>query len=196
MAAQAAVEGRFLGGRPPYGYALADAGPHPNPSKAAIGQRLHRLEPDPTAANVVQRIFTDFLAGKGAYTIAEGLTRDGIPSPSAHDPARNQHRQSSGGAWSKIAVRSILKNPRYTGREVWNKQRHEEVLLDVEDVALGHESKMRWNDPSEWVWSEQRMHTAIIEPETFDAAQDIFAGAQRSAARGSNERAIPMCCRD
>jgi site-specific DNA recombinase len=50
MAAQAAVEGRFLGGRPPYGYALADAGPHPNQSKAAIGQRLHRLEPDPTAA--------------------------------------------------------------------------------------------------------------------------------------------------
>jgi site-specific DNA recombinase len=43
MAAQAAGEGRFLGGRPPYGYRLADAGPHPNPGKAASGQRLHRL---------------------------------------------------------------------------------------------------------------------------------------------------------
>jgi len=32
MAAQAAIEGRFLGGRPPYGYVLADAGPHPNPA--------------------------------------------------------------------------------------------------------------------------------------------------------------------
>jgi hypothetical protein len=71
MAAQAAVEGRFLGGRPPYGYTLADAGPHPNPSKAAIGQRLHRLERDPSAAPVVHRIFSDFLAGKGAYAIAE-----------------------------------------------------------------------------------------------------------------------------
>ncbi len=29
MAAQAAVERRFLGSRPPYGYELADAGPHP-----------------------------------------------------------------------------------------------------------------------------------------------------------------------
>jgi hypothetical protein len=55
MAAQAAGEGRFLGGRPPYGYRLADAGPHPNPGKAASGQRLHRLEPDPQAAPVVVR---------------------------------------------------------------------------------------------------------------------------------------------
>src|SRR5215218_5566589 len=45
MASQAAIEGRFLGGRPPYGYQLIDAGPHPNPAKCAIGQRLHRLEP-------------------------------------------------------------------------------------------------------------------------------------------------------
>ncbi len=188
MAAQAAVEGRFLGGRPPYGYVLADAGAHPNPSKAAIGQRLHRLEPDAVAAPVVQRIFSEFLAGKGAYAIAEGLTRDSVLSPSAHDPARNRHRQESGGAWSKVAVRSILQNPRYTGREVWNKQRREEVLLDVDDVALGHESKMRWNQPSEWVWSEDQTHIAIIEPETFETAQDVFAGAQRSAVRKERTR--------
>jgi hypothetical protein len=35
MAAQAQMEGRFLGGRPPYGYQLIDLGPHPNPAKAA-----------------------------------------------------------------------------------------------------------------------------------------------------------------
>ena len=42
MAALAEQEGRFLGGRPPYGYKLVDAGPHPNPVKAADGKRLHR----------------------------------------------------------------------------------------------------------------------------------------------------------
>ncbi|HDH27385.1 MAG TPA: recombinase family protein, partial [Actinobacteria bacterium] len=123
MAAQAAIEGRFLGGRPPYGYQLADAGPHPNPAKAAAGQELHRLELDPTVAPVVQRIFAEFLAGRGLYTIAEGLTADGILSPSAHDPARNRHRASSRGVWSKSAVRAILRNPRYTGYQVWNRQR-------------------------------------------------------------------------
>jgi len=37
MAAQAAGEGRFLGGRPPYGYRLADAGPRPNPGRPPMG---------------------------------------------------------------------------------------------------------------------------------------------------------------
>ncbi|WP_432045588.1 hypothetical protein [Streptomyces asiaticus] len=45
MAAQAKIEGRYLGGRPPYGYRLVDAGPHPNPAKATDGKRLHRLDP-------------------------------------------------------------------------------------------------------------------------------------------------------
>jgi site-specific DNA recombinase len=99
MGDQAAREGRFLGGRPPYGYQLADAGPHPNPGKAAAGQRAHRLEPDPTAAPIVRRIFAEYLSGRGLFAIAEALTRDRVPSPSAHDPARNRHRE--GRAWSK-----------------------------------------------------------------------------------------------
>jgi hypothetical protein len=37
MAAQTREQGRYLGGRPPYGYRLADAGPHPNKAHAARG---------------------------------------------------------------------------------------------------------------------------------------------------------------
>ncbi|WP_228542579.1 recombinase family protein [Nocardia sp. XZ_19_369] len=136
MAAQTQVEGRYLGGRPPYGYRLADAGPHPNPSKAADGKRLHTLEPDPATAPVVQRIFHEYLTGLGFFAIAQRLTNEDIPCPSANDRDRNRHR--SGIAWSKSAVRVILTNPRYTGHEVWNKQRKQESLIDVDDVALGH----------------------------------------------------------
>lgn len=185
MAAQAATEGRFLGGRPPYGYRLGDAGPHPNPGKAAMGARLHRLEPDPVAAPVVERIFTEYVAGKGLMAIAEALTSDGIPSPSAHDPARNRHRASSRGAWSKGAVRAILDNPRYTGRQVWNRQRRDEVLVDVEDVALGHETKMRWNDRSDWVWSTDVVHEPLITVELFERAQEqrSLAGKRATTVR-------------
>jgi hypothetical protein len=174
MAAQAQIEGRFLGGRPPYRYVIVDAGPHPNPAKAADGKRMHKLALDPEAAPVVERIFAEFLVGRGIFAIAEGLTRDGIPSPSAHDPARNTHR--SGIAWSKSAVRAILTNPRYTGYQVWNRQRTDEVLLDVENVALGHTSKMRWNPADKWVFSEQIAHSPIIGTEDFELAQATLAG--------------------
>ena len=188
MAAQAAIEGRFLGGRPPYGYVLADAGPHPNPAKAATGQQLRRLELDPIAAPVVVRIFEEFTAGKGLYAIGRGLTEAGISSPSAHDPDRNRHRVAGRGVWAKSAVRAILKNPRYTGRQVWNRQRRDEVLIDVEDVALGHQTKMRWNDPDEWVWSEHAAHQPIIDPDLFRAAQESFGRPTRRAPRRSGSR--------
>jgi site-specific DNA recombinase len=178
MAAQAATEGRFLGGRPPYGYRLADSGPHPNPGKAANGQRLHILQPDPETAPAVQRIFAEFLAGQGIYAIAEGLTRDGIPSPSGHDPARNRHR--IGIAWSKSAIRAILLNPRYTGRQVWNKQRKDEILLDVNDVAAGHETKMRWNTKDDWIWSQTVVHEPLITDEIFQQAAAVFLARGRT----------------
>ncbi|WP_210587645.1 recombinase family protein [Streptomyces sp. GESEQ-35] len=132
MTAQAKLEGRYLGGRPPYGYRLTDAGPHPNPGKAADGKRLHRLEPDPVTTPVVRRIFAEYLAGIGIFAIAQRLTDDNVPCPAAYDPGRNRHR--CGIAWSKSAVRVILTNPRYTGHQVWNKQRKDESLIDVEDV--------------------------------------------------------------
>ena len=50
MAVQAREQGRYLGGRPPFGYRLGDAGPHPNRAHAAWGRRAHRLEPDPQTA--------------------------------------------------------------------------------------------------------------------------------------------------
>jgi site-specific DNA recombinase len=40
MAAQAALDGRFLGGRPPYGYRLVEVGgPSSNPGKASLCQK-------------------------------------------------------------------------------------------------------------------------------------------------------------
>ncbi len=77
-------------------------------------------------------------------------------------------------------MRSILCNPRYVGREVRGKQRRDERLLDVNDVAAGYESKMRWNDPSEWIWSAEIVHQPIITPEVFAQAQaQMAAGSYR-----------------
>lgn len=182
MAAQARIEGRYLGGRPPYGYQLVDLGPHPNPAKAADGKRLHGLAPHPQYAPVVKRIFAEYLRGRGHYAIAEALTRDGILSPSQADPARNRHRTGEG--WSKGAVKAILDNPRYTGRQVWNKQRKDEVLLDVENVADGYETKLRWNEEGNWVWSDKVVHEPLVSVEDFEAAKKIRA----AHGHGRNQR--------
>jgi site-specific DNA recombinase len=186
MTAQARIEGRYLGGRPPYGYRLVDAGPHPNPAKAADGKRLRRLELDPVTAPIVQRIFAEYLAGIGIFAIAQRLTAEGVPCPSAYDHGRNPHRCAI--AWSKSAVRVVLTNPRYTGYAVWNKQHKEETLIDVEDVALGHVTKLKWTPKDAWVFSDRPAHPAVISRETFEQAQHLMASRGTSSARTTRTR--------
>ena len=79
-----------------------------------------------------------------------------------------------------------MTNPRYIGRQVWNKQRKDEILLDVNDVAAGYETRMRWNQADRWVWSDIIAHEPLISAEDFQAAQAIMASAGR-ARRGSRE---------
>ena len=79
MAVQVRDQGRYLGGRPPYGYRLGDAGPHPNKAHAAWGRRAHRLEPDPETAHVVRWIFAQRLAGHSTARIARALNDAGVP---------------------------------------------------------------------------------------------------------------------
>ena len=141
MAVQTREQGRYLGGRPPYGYRLADAGPHPNKAHAAWGRRVHRLEPDPRTAPTVRWIFAQRLAGHSVARIARALNEAGIPCPSAADPARNPHRTAAG--WTLGAVTAILENPRYTGRQVRNRQRTDTELVDPANVTLGHRSVQR-----------------------------------------------------
>ena len=176
MAVQVREQGRYLGGRPPYGYRLGDAGPHPNKAHAAWGRRAHRLEPDPEAAHIVRWIFARRLAGHSVARIARALNDAGVPCPSAADPGRNPHRTGAG--WTLGTLTTILSNPRYTGRQVWNRQRTDRDLVDAGDIALGHKPVQRWNLPDGWVISRKPAHPPLVSEADFIAAQDI------SAARG------------
>ena len=141
MDAQVLDEGRHQGGRAPYGYVVADAGPHPNPRKAAEGYRLRVLEIDEIAAEVVRRIFAEYLQGQGDRAIAHNLNRDDIPCPSARRPDQNRHRPADG--WQGSAIRSILENPRYTGYAVFGRWTKHETLLDPDDISAGHVVRFR-----------------------------------------------------
>jgi len=180
MTAQARDQGRYLGGRPPYGYRLVDAGPHPNQVHAAWGRRLHRLYPDPVTAPIVQWIFRERAAGRAVAGIARVLNEAGIPCPSRGDTDRNRHR--SGQAWMTPTVASILANPRYTGRQVWNRQPtippHPSLPAVVEmppDVDEGRARPQQWNPAPEWVISKRPAHPALVSEADFVAVQGIRA---------------------
>ncbi len=183
MAAQTREEGRYLGGRPPYGYRLADAGPHPDKAHAAWGRRAHRLEPDPVTAPVARWMFARRLAGHSAARITRALNDAGIPCPSAAGPRRNPHR--TGARWTLRTVAAILANPRYTGRQVRNRQRTGLDLVDPGNTGLGHTQVQRWNLPEGWVISEQPAHPALVSEAGFIAAQDttVPRGPAGPAAR-------------
>jgi site-specific DNA recombinase len=173
MATQTREQGRYLGGRPPYGYRLGDAGPHPNKAHSAWGRRAHKLEPDPVTAPVVRWIFAQRLAGHSAARITRALNDAGVPCPSASDPARNPHR--TGARWTLRTVAAILTNPRYTGRQVWNRQRTDFDLVDPANTGLGHRQVQRWNLPEGWVISKHPAHTALVSEADFIAVQDMAA---------------------
>jgi hypothetical protein len=74
-----------------------------------------------------------------------------------------------------------LKNPRYTGHQVWNKQHKSEELLDVRDVSLGYTTKLRWNNKDQWVVSDKIVHEPLVSNEDFEHAQRLLEVKGRRA---------------
>ena len=68
----------------------------PNPAKAADGKRLYVLAIDPNQPRRGRADLRRVPRRYGIFAIAERLTHDGIPWPSAHDRARNRHRLRPG----------------------------------------------------------------------------------------------------
>ncbi|WHT23387.1 recombinase family protein [Crossiella sp. CA-258035] len=172
MRAQTRLQGRFLGGRPPYGYRLADAGPHPKAIHARWGRRVHVLEPDPVTAPWVRWMFVQRAAGRSVASLARELNERGVPCPSRVDRARNRHR--SGKRWIVRTVAEILDNPRYTGRQVWNRQGSKGHGAGGRAGGRGS-GKVSANPVWEWEVSERLAHVPLVDEAAFVAIQGIRA---------------------
>ena len=131
-------------------------------------------------AHIVRWIVAQRLAGHSAARIARALNEAGVSCPSAAGPGRNPHRPGTG--WTLGTVTTILANPRYTGRQVWNRQRTDKDLADPADVRLGHKDVQWWNLPDGRVISKRPAHPALVSEADFVAVQDV------SAARGPAPR--------
>jgi site-specific DNA recombinase len=136
-------EGRSAGGRA-YGY-------RPTPGK--IGE----LEIVEEEAEIVRRIFSEYVSRKSPRDIAAGLNRDGVAPPRG----RRWNASTINGNLSR--GHGILLNPIYDGRIIWNRVRM------VRDPSTGKRVS-RINPESEWQYADAA-HLRIVDRETFEAAQ-------------------------
>jgi hypothetical protein len=152
-------------GKPPYGYA-AKRYRHPNPAKAAKGATKTRLEPDGARGETVTQIAQwRYYEQIGYATIADRLNADLDRYPVPEPPGGVRAR----GAWGKSTVCDILRNPKYTGYQVFNRR-------------ATHSRRGASNDPELWVWSPEPAHEPLIPKWMFDEL-----AARRKARRGSRD---------
>ena len=101
-------------------------------------------------AEVVRRIYREFLGGVAVTRIARGLDADGVPT------------KLGKGKWAYSVIVSILTNEKYTGNAILGKTYTPDVLSKKRQRNTG-KSPMYYAEGS---------HPAIIETEIFDMAQE------------------------
>jgi site-specific DNA recombinase len=108
-------------------------------------------------ADVVRRIFRDYIGGKSPKRIAVELNQDGISAP-------------TGGDWGFTTIignakrgTGILNNEMYVGRLVWNRQRF------VKDPDTG-KRQARLNPADEWIIKDVP-ELRIVDSDAWDAVK-------------------------
>ena len=145
------VEAGKIGGGNAYGYRVVhqlDARGEPIRGEREIVEEQ---------AEIVRRIFREYVAGKGPQRIAADLNRDGIPSP-------------TGKRWNDTTIRGnriissgILNCELYIGIIRWNRQRQ------MKNPDTGRRV-MRLNPESEWIQAEAP-ELRIVPQALWDAAK-------------------------
>ena len=104
---------------------------------------------EPTEAEIVCRIFTEYLGGSGMTAIAKRLNADGIPTRFGND-------------WCKTSVGKVLQNYAYTGNLLLQKYRRMDHLTKRDEPNNGELPKYHITDA----------HEAIISLRSFNAVQE------------------------
>jgi len=109
-------------------------------------------------AEVVRRIYNEFLAGKTACDIATRLTQDGIPTPMRKK------------TWHASAIHSILRNEKYKGDAILQK-------TFVTDFLTKKVKKNEGEFPQYYI---EQNHPAIIQPEVFEMVQEEYRRREKA----------------
>ena len=137
-------DGKFVGGKAPYGYKLVLSGEISN-----HGRALHKLVIVPEQAEIIRQIYSYAVnQGMGFQKIANTLNKNGIPAPILEK-------------WKSGTVRSILTNPIYMGYVAYNRRKN------------GRVNSTRL-DRKDWIYAkEQNQELVIVSQEMWERAQEI-----------------------
>jgi len=120
---------------------------------------------DPIAADVVRRIFTLSVEGKGPHQIAKTLEADKVEMPSVYlaklgAGTRKTDAVKHPCCWSPATVASILRKLEYVGHTV-----------NFRTTKESYKSRKQTQNPQdEWAIFENT-HEAIVDPQTWQMAQ-------------------------
>lgn len=135
--------------------------------RTMLGYRISKkngIEIEPEQAEIVREIYARVIRGDTLNSIARWLNR-------------NEHFGAFGGKWNTPRVRELVKNEKYTGNALLQK-----VFVN------NHMDKKRVKNNGELPkYYATDTHPAIIDQETFDAAQEALA---RIAAAYPSRRKI------
>lgn len=125
---------------------------------------------EPSEAETVNRIFTEYLAGSGMTAIAKRLNADGIPT-------------RYGNAWGKASIKAVLQNYAYTGNLLLQKSRRVDHLTKRDAPNNGELPQ----------YHVQSCHEAIIPLRSFNAVQEEMRHrADKHTHPGEKRKEYPL----
>ncbi len=128
------------------------------------------VEVDEEAAKVVQRIFKEYLNGRGIYEISSMLNADGVPKP----PNAKE--------WYPQFISNIITNERYIGDSLLQKKFMTDTLPFKKKINRGEKAQ----------YYICNTHAPIIDRETFDAVQKLRKSKSRVYHRPLTNNKYPL----
>ena len=107
----------------------------------------------PEQADIIRRIYNDFLAGATYLEIAKRLTEENVPT------------MGGGNRWFSERIKSILKNEKYKG----------DALLQKTYITDPISKRVKKNNGELPMYYVENSHPAIIERRIFDRVQEEIA---------------------
>ena len=127
------------------------------------------LEIEPTEAEIVKMIFSDYLSGMGGLKIAKKLNEMGI-------------RTAQGNLWTSPRIKELLSNEKYVG----------DMLLQKYFRNNHIEKRKMQNNGELPKYLVEDAHEAIIDRDTFQKVQELIAQRQSKFSHTGSKKRYPL----